>query len=76
MACLGRSCLGLPPSDGARSPGFAPPLGAQFLEAVLDRALTPDPVARVVIAERLLNIRAFFELWVRFGLGRCLWREG
>ena len=53
-----------------------PPVGAQFLEAVLDRALTPDPVARVVVAEGLMDFGAFFELWVRFRLGRCLWREG
>ena len=58
------------------SPGFAPPVGAQFLEAVLDRAPTPDPVARGVVEEGLFNFGAFFELWVRFALGRCLWREG
>ena len=49
---------------------------ARVLEAVLDRALTPDLVARVVVAERLLDSRAFLEMWVRVGLGRCLWREG
>ena len=52
-----------------------PPVEAQFLEAVLDGALTADPVACVVVAEGLLDFRAFFELWVRFRLGRCLWRE-
>ena len=41
---------------------------AWVLEAVLDPTLTRDPLARVVIAERLLDFRAF--------LGRCLRREG
>ena len=53
-----------------------PPVGTQFREEVLDCAHTRDPVARVVVAEGLLDFRAFFELWVRFGLGRCWWREG
>ena len=45
---------------------------ARVLEAVLDRALTPDPVTRPVVAERLLDARAFLEFRVGFGLGRCL----
>ena len=49
---------------------------ARVLEAVLDLALTPDPVACVAVAERLLDFRAFLELWVCFGQGRCLWWEG
>ena len=44
--------------------------------AVLDRALTPDPVACVVVGEGLLDLRTFFEPWVRFGRGLCRWREG
>ena len=57
-------------------PDLHPTVWARVLEAVLDRALTPDQVARVVVAERLLDSRAFLELWIRVGLGRCLWREG
>ena len=53
-----------------------PPVVPQVAEAVLDCALTPDPVARVVVAERLLDLRALFESWVRLGRGRCWWREG
>ena len=53
-----------------------PPVVPQVAEAVLDRALAPDPVARMVIAEGLLDLRAFFEPWVRLGWGRCWWREG
>ena len=53
-----------------------PPLSPLSLEAVLDRALTPDPVACVVVAEGLLDLRTFFEPWVRFGRGLCWWREG
>ena len=40
------------------------------------RALPPDPVAPVVVEEGLLDFRALLELWVCFGLRRCLWREG
>ena len=57
-------------------PDLHPTVWARVLEAVLDRAPTPDPVARVVVAERLLDSRALLELWVGFGLRRCLWREG
>ena len=57
-------------------PVLHPIVGAQIAEAVLDCALTPDPVARVVVAERLLDLGALFEFWVRFGSGRCWWREG
>ena len=52
-------------------PDLHPIILAQVLEAVLDRALTSDPVARVVVAERLFRLRAFLELWACFGLGRC-----
>ena len=45
---------------------------AWVLEAVLHRGLTPDRVACVVVAPRLLDSHAFLEMWVRFGLGRCL----
>ena len=48
-----------------------PPVVPLSLEAVLDRALTPDPVACVVVAEGLLDLRTFFEPWVRCGRG--LW---
>ena len=34
------------------------------------------PVACVVVAEGLLDLRTFFEPWVRFGRGLCWWREG
>ena len=51
-------------------------LWARLLEAVLDPAVSPDPVARLVVAERLLDLCAFLELWVRFGLAQCVWREG
>ena len=57
-------------------PDLHPTVWARVLEAELNRALTPDPVARVVVAEKLLDFRAFLELWARFGLGRSLWREG
>ena len=53
-----------------------PAVSPRVLEAVLDRTLTPDPVARVVFAESLFDFRAFLELWVQFGLRRCVWREG
>ena len=46
------------------------------VEAVLDCALAPDPVARVVVAEGLLDPRALLELWLCFALRRWLWREG
>ena len=51
-------------------------VGAQVPEVVLDCALTPDPVASVVVAERLLDFRALFEFRVRFGLGQFWWCEG
>ena len=53
-----------------------PPIVLWVAETVLDRALTPDPVACVVNAEGLLDLRALFESWVRLGRGRCWWREG
>ena len=53
-----------------------PPVVPRVAEAVLDRALTPDPVACVIVAEGLLDLRALFESWVRLGRGRCSWREG
>ena len=53
-----------------------PPVVPKFAEAVLDRALTPDPVACVVVAEGLLDLRALFKSWVCLGWGQCLWREG
>ena len=49
---------------------------ARVAEAVLDCALTQEPVTRVVVAERLLDLRALFEFLLSFGLGRCWWREG
>ena len=52
-----------------------PSLGGRSLR-VLDCVFTPDPVARVVLAEGLLDLRGFFQFLVRFGLGRCWWREG
>ena len=57
-------------------PDLDPTIWARVLEAVLDCALTPDPVARVVGAERMLDLRAFLELWLCFWLGRCVWRKG
>ena len=57
-------------------PDWHPTVRAQVLEAVLDRSLAPDAVARVVVAEGLLNSRTLLELWVCFGVGWCLWREG
>ena len=56
-------------------PDLWPPLVPQVAEAVLDCALTPDPVARVVVAEGLLDLRALFESWVCLGRGRCWCRE-
>ena len=53
-----------------------PPVVPRVAEAVLDHALTPDPVACVVIAEGLLDLRALFKSWVRLGRGRCWLREG
>ena len=67
MACPGSCCLGLVPFGGARSPGFAPPCWGPVPDAVLHRALAPDPVACVVVEEGLLDLRAFFDLCVRFG---------
>ena len=52
-------------------PDLWPPVVPQVAEAVLDCALTPDPVARVIVAEGLLDLRAFFQSWVRLGWGRC-----
>ena len=57
-------------------PDLHPIVWALILIAVLDRALTPDAVACVVVAERLLDFRVFLELWVCFGLVRCVWRKG
>ena len=57
-------------------PDLHPTVWARFLEALLDRALAPDPVARVVVAEGLLDSRALLKLRVCFGLGRCPLREG
>ena len=57
-------------------PDLWPPVVPEVVEAVLDCALTPDPVARVVVAEGLLDFRAFLESWVRLGWGGCWWREG
>ena len=57
-------------------PDLCPPVVLQVVEAVLDCALKPDPVACVVVAEGLLDLRALFESWVRLGRGRCWWREG
>ena len=37
-------------------PDLHPTVWIRVLEAVLDRALTPDPVVRVVVAERLLDV--------------------
>ena len=53
-----------------------PPVVPRVAEAVLDCALPPDPVAGVVVAEGLLDLRALFESWVRLGRGRSWWREG
>ena len=53
-----------------------PPVWAFALEAVLDRALTPDPVDRVAVLEGLLDSCAWSELRVCFGLWRCLWWQG
>ena len=52
-------------------PDLWPPVVPQVAEAVLDCALTPDAVARVVVAEGLLDLRACFQSWVRLGWGRC-----
>ena len=57
-------------------PDLWPPVVHRVAEAVLDRALTPDPVACVVVAEGLLDLRALFESWLCLGRGRCWWREG
>ena len=57
-------------------PDLWPPVVPQVAEGVLDFALTPDPVARVVVAEGLLDLRAFFEFWVRLGWGRCCCGKG
>ena len=57
-------------------PDLWPPVLPQVAEAVLDCALTPDPVARVVVAEGLLDLRALLESWVRSGRGRCWWWKG
>ena len=43
-------------------PDLRPTVWAQVLEAVLDHALTPDPVAHVVVVERLLDFHAFLVL--------------
>ena len=53
-----------------------PPLSHRVAEAVLDCALTPDPVPRVFVAVGLLDLRALFESWVRLGWGRRWWRGG
>ena len=50
---LSGSCLAVPDH-----PDLCPPVVPQVAEPVLDCALTPDPVARVVIAEGLLDLRA------------------
>ena len=52
-------------------PDVYPTVLALAQEAVVDRALAPDPVAHVVVAEGLLDLRALLELWVCFGLWRC-----
>ena len=53
-------------------PDLWPPVVPRVAEAVLDRALTPDPVACVVVAEGLLDLRALFESWVRLRGGGFL----
>ena len=53
-----------------------PPVVPRVAGAVLHCALTPDLVARVVVADGLLDLRALFKSWVRLGRGRCWWREG
>ena len=58
------------------NPDLWPPVVPRVAGAVLDRALTPDPVGCVVVAEGLLDLRALFESWVRLRRGRCWWREG
>ena len=45
-------------------PYMHPTVWARVLEAVLDSALAPDPVPRVVVAEGLLDSRAPLKLWV------------
>ena len=57
-------------------PDLHPIVWAPALEAVFDRALTPDPVSRVVVVVGLLDSRARLELWVCFQLLGCLWWEG
>ena len=71
-ALLPWPCLFLAVPD---HPDLWPPVVPRVAEAVLDRALTPDPVACVVVAEGLLDLRALFESWVRLGRGRCWLRE-
>ena len=54
-----------------------PPVVPQVAEAVLNCALTHDPVARVVVAKGLLDLHALLESWVHLGWGRCwLWEGG
>ena len=43
-------------------PGLHPTVRVKVLEALMDCALTPDSFARVVVAERLLDFRAFLIL--------------
>ena len=57
-------------------PDVHPSVLALAVEAVLDCALAPDPVARVVVTEGLLDPRTLLELWLCFALRRWLWREG
>ena len=57
-------------------PDVHPAAWAPALEAVLDHPFEPHPVARVVVAEGLLDRRAVLEFLVGVGLWRCWWWEG
>ena len=57
-------------------PDLHPGNRALGLEAVLHRPLAPDPAARVVVAEGLLESPVRLEFLVHIRLWRCLWREG
>ena len=55
MACPGAAALVELLLAIPGHPNLQPTVWARILEAVLDRALPPDPVARVVVAEGLLD---------------------
>ena len=57
-------------------PNWHPTVWTRVLEAVLDRTLTADPVARVVVAKRLLDSPAFFGTPGTFRSGAMPMAEG